>query len=293
MQTHPLAEVFGFPADNLSAAVERYRNNRLCPYNNRVPSCTKDKANDPLGVCSIYDGEQPVITCPVRFRQDWLIAEDAAHFFFPSETRWTSLTEVRLNDRNGRSAGNIDVVIVAHDQNGKVLDFGSLEVQGVYISGNVRLPFAEYMKDRQMNSVMDWRGEHYWPRPDYLSSSRKRLMPQLLYKGGILAGWGKKQAVAVQRPFFDTLPELEEVSPAQADLAWMLYDLKLDPGQNRYELVHSSTIYTSFDAAVRRITTAEAGPIDFFVAQLQEKLEQQFESGHPPDAPTLSDPGLT
>ena len=109
MPTHPLAEVFGFPADNLSAGTERYRNNRLCPYNNRVPSCTKDKANDPLGVCSIYDDEQPVITCPVRFRQDWLIAEDAARFFFPPETRWTSLTEVRLNDRNGRSAGNIDV----------------------------------------------------------------------------------------------------------------------------------------------------------------------------------------
>jgi len=110
MPTHPLAEVFGFPTDNLSATVERYRNNRLCPYNNRVPSCTKDKANDPLGVCSIFDGEQPVITCPVRFRQDWLIAEDAARFFFPPETRWTSLTEVRLTDRNGRSAGNIHVI---------------------------------------------------------------------------------------------------------------------------------------------------------------------------------------
>ena len=72
-----------------------------------------------------------MITCPVRFRQDWLIAEDAARFFFPSETRWTSQTEVRLNDRNQRSAGNIDVVIVAHDQNGKVLDFGSLEVKAV------------------------------------------------------------------------------------------------------------------------------------------------------------------
>ena len=49
MPTHPLAEVFGFPADDLSGAAERYRNNRLCPYNNRVPSWTKDKANDPLG----------------------------------------------------------------------------------------------------------------------------------------------------------------------------------------------------------------------------------------------------
>lgn len=163
MPTHPLAEVFGFPTDNLSATVERYRNNRLCPYNNRVPSCTKDKANDPLGVCSIFDGEKPVITCPVRFR----------------------------------------------------------------------------------------------------------------------------------RAFFATLPELQEVPPGQAELAWLLYDLEFDPAQNRYQLVHSRTVYTTFDAAIRRITTAEAGPIAAFVEQLQEKLDQQLENGNPPDTLTLADAGLT
>ena len=48
------------------------------------------------------------------------------------------MTEVRLNDANGKSAGNIDVVPVSYDNDGKVLDFGALEVQAVYISGNVR-----------------------------------------------------------------------------------------------------------------------------------------------------------
>ena len=54
-QKNPLAEIFGFPIDNLSADADRYRSNKLCPYNNKVPSCTKDKANDPLGVCSVFD----------------------------------------------------------------------------------------------------------------------------------------------------------------------------------------------------------------------------------------------
>ena len=49
---HPLAEVFGFPIDNMSSSAQRARANRLCPYNNRVPNCTKDKAENPLGVCS-------------------------------------------------------------------------------------------------------------------------------------------------------------------------------------------------------------------------------------------------
>ena len=105
----PLAEVFGFPINDLSDQAERYRRLKLCPYHNRVPNCTKDKANDPLGVCSIYYDRngvtEPVITCPVRFRQDWQVAEDAAGFFFDATATWTSLSEVRLRDKHFMSEG--------------------------------------------------------------------------------------------------------------------------------------------------------------------------------------------
>ncbi|MGQ9876539.1 MAG: NotI family restriction endonuclease [Chloroflexus sp.] len=86
-----------------------------------MPHCTKDTAKNPLGVCSIYHENEPVITCPVRFRQDWMIADHAADFFFAERTRWTSLTEVRLNDAHGKRVGNIEVVLVAHDDSGKVV----------------------------------------------------------------------------------------------------------------------------------------------------------------------------
>src|SRR3990172_11340115 len=169
---HPLAEIFGYPADNNSPEAQRHRKGKLCPFNNKVPNCTKDKALDPLGVCSIFDeDEKPAITCPVRFREDWLIAEDAAEFFFPSGTSWTSLTEIRIKDATGQSAGNIDVVLVSYDKAGKIKDFGSLEIQGVYISGNVRNPFDKYMKSYQGKNFV-WDGVNY-PRADYLSSSRK------------------------------------------------------------------------------------------------------------------------
>jgi hypothetical protein len=223
---HPLAEVFGFPIDNFSDEAIRHRRNRLCPYNNKVPSCTKDKANDPLGVCSVYDGTDIAITCPIRFRQDWLIAEDAGRFFFPENTRWTSLSEVRLNDRQGHSAGSIDMVLVAYDERGRITDFGALEVQAVYISGNIRRPFEYYLADPDSRHDMDWSGRGLYPRPDYLSSSRKRLAPQLIYKGGILKTWRKKQAVALHRAFYDTLPTLPEVGADKADIAWLIYDLQ-------------------------------------------------------------------
>lgn len=204
--SQPLAEVFGFPTSASDVKARRHRKLRLCPFNNRVPNCTKDKADDPLGVCSVFDVKGVAVTCPVRFRQEWLIAEHAAAFFFPKGTTWTSLTEVRLNDKDGESAGNIDLVLVAYDRKGRVTDFGALEVQAVYITGNVRRPFEFYMKNAVANARMDWRGEANYPRPDYLSSSRKRLLPQLLYKGGILTTWGKKIAVALDSGFFATLP---------------------------------------------------------------------------------------
>src|SRR5579863_6784642 len=111
MAKQPLGEVFGFPVHNMSAAADLHRQNRLCPFNNKVPSCTKDKANDPLGVCSVIHEGKPVITCPIRFRQDWRIAVDAAAFFFPKGTAWTSLVEIPLKDGDGLAAGNIDVVL--------------------------------------------------------------------------------------------------------------------------------------------------------------------------------------
>jgi len=287
---HPLAEVFGFMADDQTSNARRYRSNRLCPFNNRVPNCTKDKAKNPLGVCSIMQNGKPVIICPVRFREDWLITDDAASFFFGNNVHWSSLTEVRLNDANGKSAGNIDVVLVAYDDQGKVTDFGALEIQAVYISGNVRDPFEQYMKDPDSNFAMNWTDQPSYPRPDFLSSSRKRLAPQLLFKGGILHSWKKKMAVAINKCFFDTLPTLKAVNKDEAEIAWFIYDLDpvKDGEHDRYRLRKIDEVYTGFQEAMLSITTAVPGKIEDFLRLLQEKLDEQLET--PPNNKTLEKP---
>lgn len=277
---HPLAEVFGHLASDHSSRAQRYRSHRLCPFNNKVPNCTKDKAKDPLGVCSVFHEGTAVITCPIRFREDWLITDDAASFFFNEDTSWSSLTEVRLNDATGRSAGNIDIVLVAYDRNGKVLDFGALEIQAVYISGNVRDPFEHYMEDPKKNAVMDWTSQPNYPRPDYLSSSRKRLAPQLLFKGGILHSWKKKIAVALNKSFFDTLPRLKTAQKADADIAWLIYDLQRvkESGREMFKLTKIDEVFTEFQPALLSITTPVPGKIGDFVRLLQEKLDEQLEN---------------
>jgi hypothetical protein len=282
---HPLAEVFGFPVDNFSDEAKRFRAKRLCPFNNRVPNCTKDKANDPLGTCSIASDAGISITCPIRFRQNWVVMDAAAGFFFSPNSNWTSLTEVKLKDKNGQSAGNIDVVLVAYDEGGGVVDFGALEIQAVYISGNIRNPFNCYTKDPETNAQMDWTKQQNYPRPDFLSSSRKRLAPQLIFKGGILKTWKKKLAVALDSIFFNTLPKLEEVEKNLAEIAWLIYDIRHDSKNNKYDLELTKIVYTKFEQALDKITRSDAGNIEEFIGILQSKLDECLE--YKPDAPLI------
>lgn len=250
---------------------------KLCPYHNKVSFCTKDKANEPLGVCTIsYEDQRLAITCPVRFRQDWIILEKAADFFFESGLKWTMFQEIRLKDKSGRSAGNIDFVLVAYDANGQVHDFGALEVQAVYISGNIRRPFEYYMANPEAHQDMVWKSGNI--RPDYLSSSRKRLIPQVTIKGGILKAWGKKMGIVLHENFYSTLPQLPKVEPEEADIAWFIYGLDFNDQTKRYRLAHRQTVYTSFEPALKKITTPSPGNMEEFIAQLQERLDEKLDN---------------
>lgn len=288
MARNPLAEVFGFPIDNLSEEAERYRTQQLCPYHNKVPKCTKNSAKKPLGVCSIHEAGGFAITCPIRLRQDWKIISDAERFFarfVPPGTMWTALQEVRLNDANGKSAGNIDFVLVAYDEQGKIINFGSIEVQTVYISGNVTEPFGAYMRDRSSRNA-PWTDTVV--RADYLSSSRKRLVPQMLFKGHILQTWGKKQAIVLHTHFFETLPKMPVIqNPDDADIVWLIYDFEEDKVTNRYRLVLVQTIYTQFKPAIDSITIPDVGTLEKFTGILQRRLNKLQIT--PPVTPTITE----
>lgn len=267
----PLAEVFGFPITNESERAIRYRENRLCPYNNVVSKCTKNSVEFPLGVCSLFHKGKPVIICPVRFREDWKIMSDAAQFIFDKKVTWAHVGEVRLKDKHGKSAGNIDYVLVSLDDKGRVIDFGSLEVQAVYITGNLSGPFSFYLEELRPSFI--WDNALNYPKPDYLSSSRKRLVPQIIAKGSILHQWKKKQAVALQTSFYATLPKLPEVEKDKADIAFFLYDLFSDEKNQLLSLRLERIVYTSFALALKHIAKFEAGSVDNFKEVLQKKLD--------------------
>lgn len=178
------------------------------------------------------------------------------------------------------------LILLSYDDRGRVLDFGAIEVQAVYISGNVRQPFETYMNNPEGWDSVDWsKLAAYYPTPDYLSSSRKRLVPQLLYKGTILQEWGKKQAIAVQKRFFETLPQLPQVQQQDAEIAWKLYDL--EPQGEKFNLTLTKTIYTEYWAALNRISTPQVGKLEDFIDVLQRKLDSKLDSS--PDTQTITD----
>jgi hypothetical protein len=291
---NPLAEVFGYPVADMSQVAINHRAGRLCPFHNSSGlRCTKNSVTDPLGVCSIVAGETLAITCPIRFRQNMQIVADAAKFFFPTGANYVTLTEVRLNDREGNSAGNIDLVLAALDEQGQITDFGAVEVQAVYITGNISNVFKAYMQAPESNINLEWPSKNY-PKPDYLSSSRKRLAPQLIYKGGILHEWGKKVAVGVHSAFFAELPVLQETSVEEAEIAWLVYDLKQDSTSSQYKLELTKTVYTRFKEALDKITITGAGSVDDFLHSLQTRIAkgkimgQPMQSGTPPDVEPLT-----
>jgi hypothetical protein len=274
INNQPLAEVFGFPIENQTDRAKRYRDNKLCPYNNIVSNCTKNSIEYPLGVCSLNHRGKPVVICPIRFREDWIIVSDAAEFIFNGQTIWTHVGEVRLKDKQGKSAGNIDYVLVSYDDKGRVLDFGSLEVQSVYISGNLTGPFTAYLEDPKTS--FNWTQAFKYPKPDYLSSSRKRLIPQIIAKGSILKQWNKKQTVALQTAFYDTLPSLPECDKADADFAFFLYDLLPDNKTKILTLKLQRVVYTKFTNALEQIAKFEAGSIIEFTEIIQKKLDTRL-----------------
>jgi len=269
-ENNPLVEVFGYPKDDFSEEARRHRQQTLCPYNNHVPECTKDRKSAPLGACNVHREGEAVITCPKRFREGWQLAGDAANFFFEDGTTYEVHTELRLKTESGKSAGNIDAVLVAYDDAGEVADFGGLEVQAVYVSGNMRNPFEHYMEDPAARADFDWRtvAENY-PSPDY-RSSEKRLIRQLQSKGRIIDAWGKRQAVAVQKAFYETLTDFSEVDGADADIVWLIYDL-VENDSGRYELTLDRRAYMDFEQMLEEAGASVAGEMGNFTNKLKDR----------------------
>jgi len=107
--------------------------------------------------------------------------------------------------------------------------------------------------------MKDWQGPGLpFPqgirRPDFRSSDPKRLIPQLQIKVPTISRWGKKMAVVVDQPFWDSLGSISEVDHvSNCDIAWFIMDYRHNGKGFRIEPIKDRV-----SAVVKAISKAQA-----------------------------------
>ena len=187
----------------------------ICPFQKNSHVCSKKG-----GVCSLQVPDStPVTICPTRFAEDNLIPNWLAEIANFNNAYLAREVPFMRSPTTNRSAGRIDFV-VASDKDAS--SWFGLEMQAVYFSGEGMQ--ADFELILRSNDVVPPQPTAV-RRPDWRSSSAKRLMPQLQVKVPTLRRWGTKLAVAVDQPFFNAIGGVSE-RPSEdlndGDIIWLV-----------------------------------------------------------------------
>ena len=268
-QRYGIAEWFGEPFDRMHPGRRRELARSAlqtepapaCPFRDGGKHCTKKG-----GVCSIRAGSGPVvIICPQRFDQGNILPRWLARIVgFETVFLAREVPFMRSTD-TGREAGRVDLVI---SQDSDASRWFGLEVQAVYFSGDAMRPEFEALLTNNESILPAPVGKR---RPDWRSSSAKRLMPQLQVKAPTLMRWGTKLAVAVDMPFFGSIggPSAE---PSQdlndGDIVWLVPKMS---GNYRLEPGHWEVL--SLEVSSDKLLSAKTVKRPDFEAALRSKLK--------------------
>lgn len=125
--------------------------------------------------------------------------------------------------------------------------------------------------------MKDWQGPGLpFPqgirRPDFRSSGPKHLMPQLQIKVPTISRWGKKMAVVVDQPFWDSLGDISEVDHvSNCDIAWFVMDYRHN-GKG-FHMEPEDLHLTTLDRAVEGLTGGKPTSLADFEKSLRVKLK--------------------
>lgn len=264
-----ISEVFGYGVENLSDEALAVRRTKFCPF--RSSPCTKSSKTDPIGVCSLSDGESAASLCPVRFLEGNRIFVDAARLAFGSGAEVALFPEVRIlkieteSNIRDRKIGKVDFVL-GLVKDGQITDFCALEVQAVYFSGSeIRTPMRRFLEANNLDPLISDR------RPDFRSSAQKRLVPQLQLKVPVFRRWGKRFFVVVDSQFFGSLPSFPTTTVANSEVTWLTYPISKDGPD--YAMQDVNVVYSQWDDVQNALREGIAPDPAEIVEELQSKLK--------------------
>jgi hypothetical protein len=264
-----ISEIFGHGIEDQSDEAWADRNARRCRF--RDGPCNKSSNTDPIGICSVSDGQEAASLCPVRFLDEGRIFRDAARMAFGEAASFSIFPEIRIlqvpdlkKPGHMKKIGKVDFVLGKIDD-GVVKDFCAVEVQAAYFSGTeTRSALKHFMVNRHFGTLDTFR------RPDFRSSAQKRLIPQLQLKVPVFRRWGKKFFVVVDSQFFRSLPEFRATSPANSELTWLVYPLA-QQGKT-YQMQDVQPAFTEWDDVETSLREGRAPDPGDILDELQLKF---------------------
>ena len=211
--------------------------------------------------------------CPARFEEKQLLLRWLAEIvgFSPKEAMVAREVPFMRGTGTDRPAGKIDLV-VAKTTNGSLNWYG-LEIQAVYFSGfGIQSEFSILRDDDSQRPPYPG----FVRRPDWRSSSAKSLMPQLQIKVPTLRRWGSKIAVAVDRPFFESIGG-PSAAPSRdlndGDIIWLVPELTRNE-DGYFELSRGHWEVLTLEDTSRKLLAAETIRREVFERELRNKLER-------------------
>ena len=219
-----------------------------------------DRIGEPTG--------PPIIMCPKRFDQGGVVHRWLADIVGFRAVYVAQEVPFMRSPETSRAAGRIDLVLSGDDV---ASEWYGLEIQAVYFSGSGMAP------DFELLSQDDGRippAPTTTRRPDWRSSSAKRLMPQLTVKIPTLRRWGKKMAVAVDTSFFEAIGgnslrlshDLND-----GDVIWLTLDVS-----DSYQLQPRHWEVLPLEASANKLLNADTVKREEFESALRKKLRRDI-----------------
>lgn len=247
-----------------------------CPFDPDGAECFKEhsvctmRAYGSAGGAGVPAGDDICTVCPNRFREGGTVVAKMGEVMLGTATP-EAISEIGfLRTRGGRPAGRIDMILCDAESVGAGGDLRwcAVETQSVYFSGAAM--------DRDIEAIRNSGGRHVtYPsgmrRPDFRSSSAKRLLPQLEIKCPTLRRWGKKTAVVVDRMFFDSLggmPSADDLP--NSDVVWFV--VNYDTTGGRFGLAVEDVVFTTLESVQTGLQNASPVSKEEFETELRNRI---------------------
>lgn len=212
-----ICEILGQPAPTMRNPVNAdYR----CPFRNSICTKSSQRIEGPYPVCTIFYAGKPICVCPKRFYEEELV-RDILKVVWPHkmQANYQHAHEVQL-----KNFGKVDFVIADIDsESGSFVDFISVEIQGIDITGSVEPAYTALINNAPSIE-----------RPTYglnWMNVLKRFITQLITKGYFHHHWQSKIVCILQTPIYDSIKKtlgFSELSVEEGNIVFMLYDYVVD-----------------------------------------------------------------